>query len=1192
MSKRYNQGGREFIVDQIIERKPRASDNAYTRISSLITSQTAKHDLDNLKSEIDRITSDGIIASYEKQGLQREWASLQSAYTSIAEQFTSDSELSSNPAFVSLRQHYLALADLMADILEDMSSDYVGDVSILSDSFTQIYQELTICETILNSINDFIKNYTINITGSREILGDTQITAGIYRGGTEQQNPEYIDGNNYTWRRIDDAETFTPRNGKSIVINSGDLPVSPCRFSVTWEDKEEKEASLSLIFELQWGTIKQYAWSNALTVEDLQGLMPSAWYDDPPLQPEDMSYLWRRESTDNGKTWQYFRENGENGGAPQYFYKYTKTNDPEAYKGGGILFTYRNKIFAVGSTLLGAGMAGWLDHVPEGEQYQDDYLWTKIVHSDGTYDIIPPPQKGENAKDIRIVASQETYKLSTRGMVQIDQEFTFALQRWYVNGTATWTVSPDPEVVTSDLEIIEQDNPDILKLKIKTGSYLSQFTVSVSCEGFEATRDITILGINAGEESPWYFKVYPEDPNGELPVYNRETGVVDFGNSIWPASSPEGVLITGDYILYKTKVIQNSSDTEGHIEPVPYYFVEGEGTGDAGHWEMLDTNSPYYSEAMGTMLADVVNMHDMPVTVGAMYGFFQNLSAQNAFIENLFAHSIELKNKNGEIGDIHSQGYYRGAWQNEEIDSGFYLGADGYAELFRAILRDVTIISESDSGDVVFSIGNVYPAIEYTHSESGNTKNFEDLLPDINDYNYYDVTIDNKSALLCISEGFISDVGWLRFNTGSVTVPYACTLQAAASNSSGGSVTCNGSTILNLPGFSGEMVWQTFSVEAGDVINIDGFVDVYVRSYPDSDGTTRTIEYKSEYLSDGSYAYTHPTDIAIAGVLLVNATSRYSSYFPICVFDSYDVPSNRTTGIVCNGVSFDSIAWRRTSLSNLISSMKMSFTVGQEYSATSGSTFSMKGVTYNVTSFIIQGNILSLTTTQGQLSVSDDYYAKSAILNTEAQDGATIIKTLLPAKKSATNPTRQVGSAGDRFDNIYSISGNFSGKLTANRLSSTNTPLVIFQYAGDAVENNDYSIVNTNLDPDALTKSFYSNRGFRLWNNRFIEISGVDQIAQDDETYVYFEELIAGENLGGDVNLDFDTLPYVSVVAYGNYDSLSGNGNTPVLSVNRINSKGCYVLNDGVTGQFCIRIEGFLNQEAFNYLVSEYGIQI
>ena len=267
MSNRYNNAGRELVVDRVIELKRRGSVTVST-ISQAISSQTQMKDLQALKDAIAGITSDGIITSYEKQGLRREWASLQNSYTTIAEQFTSDESLKDNPSFVSLRQAYLKLSAIMDKVFADMSTDYVGDdVKEISDDFYSIYELLTVCQTILNGINDFARNYSIIVSGSREALDGTLLTAGIYRGGVEQMNPEFIDGTNYTWRRVDEPDEFTPQHGKSITIDSDDLPVSPCRFSVTWADAEEQEASLSIVFELEWGTIIEYAWSNALTSE-------------------------------------------------------------------------------------------------------------------------------------------------------------------------------------------------------------------------------------------------------------------------------------------------------------------------------------------------------------------------------------------------------------------------------------------------------------------------------------------------------------------------------------------------------------------------------------------------------------------------------------------------------------------------------------------------------------------------------------------------------------------------------------------------------------------------------------------------------------------------------------------------------------------------------------------------------------
>lgn len=707
MSKQYNNAGREIVVDRVIELKRKSSSNAFTRIQSTITGQQNQVDLDALKDALEGITSDGIISSYEKQGLRREWASLQSSYVSIAEQFTSNPDLSNNASFLQMRLLYTQLKEIMDKVFADMSTDYVGDdVKDITDGFYEIYQLLSVCQTILNGLNDFSRNYTISVSGNREVLSGTQLTAGIYRGGVEQQNPEFIDGNNYTWTRIDDADSFESRNGKTLLLNSDDLPISPCRFSVIWKDYEQ-QTTLSVVFEVTYGTIVEYAWSNAVTEEELKGLMPGLWSPTVPTKPDDVKYLWRRETSDNRKTYQYFRDtgtegvsmsslvplyaigesattapdsdyeswsitmparpegmylwrvdkitysdgtieytspimvtgdSGDIGTAPEYWYKYTKTNDPDAYKGGAALITIHGKAVSIHGTTLVSGMGKWLPYVPQGPQYEDDYLWTMIKHADGTSDIIPPAKQGAPAFDIRIIASQESYQLSSRGVVITEQTFTFTLERWYVTGKANWSVSPDPSTVPDQLSCDADRNQDVFHVTIKKGASLTSFVVSVKCDYMEITRDLTIVGVDGGEESAIYLKVYPLDPNGAKPIFYRDSQTWIKNGSVWPEETPDGEpLITGDYLLYLTEVRQNQSATTGKVEPVPYYFVRGEGVGDAGEWVLLDSDSPYYSEAMGTVLADVVNMPDMPVTVGALYGFFKNFAAEDAVIDSLTA---------------------------------------------------------------------------------------------------------------------------------------------------------------------------------------------------------------------------------------------------------------------------------------------------------------------------------------------------------------------------------------------------------------------------------------------------------------------------------------------------------------------------------------------------------------------------
>ena len=662
---RRNLAGNEYIVDRIIERKNRSSFNASSLIG-MVGQQTSMKDFEALRESIDNITSDGVITAYEKQGLQREWASLVNAYTTVAEQFAENEELSDSAAYVLLRRYYTELKAIMDRVFQDMSTDYAGDdIKKISDDFSKVYEQISVCQSIINGINDFLKNFSINVTGDKAVLDGSTLTAGIYRSGIEQLAPEYINGDNYTWTRIDDSEGFQQKKGKSITLSSEDLPSSPCRFSVLWSDPDKAEHSLSIVFEVTYGVIKEWAWSNAETSEELAGMMPSAWSEDSGNQPSDKKYLWRRESSDNRKTYQYFREtgpegekgdkgdtgatgpqgpqgepgkdgaDGEDGQSPKYYYKYTKTDEPDAYKGGTSAILIHGRMISIHGTTLVVGTSEWYDHVPQGEQYENDFLWTKIVQPDGRVDIIPPPQQGKPAYGIEVVTSNRTYQLTTRDVVKEDTPFTFTIERHYVEDTAEWTIVPDPQTVPSQLVREDSGNPDILKLTIKKGSTLPEFSVTAVCGNYSDSIDIK--GVDGGEESAYYFKVYPANGTDPMPIYNRELGTINWNgaNEKLPKESPEGPLITGDYIIIKTKVIQNASDSEGSIEPIPFYFEEGGNIGSAGEWKMLSVDSPSYSEAMGTMIADITSLPNMPVTTGAFYGFYRDLAAQRAFFISL-----------------------------------------------------------------------------------------------------------------------------------------------------------------------------------------------------------------------------------------------------------------------------------------------------------------------------------------------------------------------------------------------------------------------------------------------------------------------------------------------------------------------------------------------------------------------------
>lgn len=684
MAYRYNQAGREIVADRFIELRPRNKrlPSAVSNISSQLQQQQISKDLDALKDQLNDITSDGVITSYEKQGLQREWSALQSAYTNVAERFQASDDLKQNASYIALRNMYDKLAELMSDIFADMSTDYIlpSDIESISKSFSDIYQQLNVCQTVLNGITDFERTYTIQITGVRDVLNGTQITAGIYRNGVLQQNSEFVDGNNYTWKRIDSSEGWEEKHGQSLYLTLSDLPVSPCRFSVTWEDKEEQESTLSIVFEVQYGTIKEYTWSNALTSDGLASLGDGSWSTTVPIQPEGVLYLWRRESSDNRKTWQYFRETGEQGDkgdqgpqgekgeqgetgpqgpqgpqgepgedgtGPKYYYKYTKTDDPDAWKTGASMLLWHGRAINIKGTTLVVGNGEWSDHVPEGEQYKDDYLWMKVVYPDGTEDHILMQKEGKPAYDIKIIPSNTTYQMSSRGTVLADQKFTFTVEKKNITETVKWQVDPDSQYNENDISAeLDADDPEVLHVTVKTGTTLEGFTVTAYTEVIAVSDVCPVAGVKAGEPKPVYLKIYPQDPNGAYPIYSKASqSVIDNNGAVWPETISEGTVIEGDYLIYKCWVVDTDESTvtsSTKWEPLPFRCEWDDDANDYVWKPLQYSTSNNWSEIMGTILGDMTSFKDNPVTTSSAYAFFQQLAVCAAFIYNLVVRHLEV----------------------------------------------------------------------------------------------------------------------------------------------------------------------------------------------------------------------------------------------------------------------------------------------------------------------------------------------------------------------------------------------------------------------------------------------------------------------------------------------------------------------------------------------------------------------
>ena len=408
---------------------------------------------------------------------------------------------------------------------------------------------------------------------------------------------------------------------------------------------------------------QQYYYSSSY-----DSLQDGTWVDAPEEHPGTALWLRRKVVYSDGSIWLgdpycVSPDPSGNDSAPKYYFKYTKTNDPDAWKGGGILFVHGSKLLTAGHILLTAGMGGWLDHVPEGSQYADDFLWTKIVHADGSVDIIPHPQKGEPAYGIDIAAEPAAYQLTSRGVVRDNPAtITLVVIRHYVTARAVWSISPSNDEIKLTPN---ESNTDIATVTIAQGSKIKSFSVTVEIDEKDISATIIVAGVDGGVAVSHYFGIYPLDEADARPSYFKDTGYIDFGNSVFPDYvDGVGPIQEGDYVIFMTDVYAASTDEEPtSTEPIPYYY-----TGSV--WAMVNEQSPDYSEIMGTMLGDVTAMPDMPITTGAFYGFFQNLAAQAAFINRLFANYIKLG------GAIYGGGY-DAEGNNPTNANGFYLDKDG-----------------------------------------------------------------------------------------------------------------------------------------------------------------------------------------------------------------------------------------------------------------------------------------------------------------------------------------------------------------------------------------------------------------------------------------------------------------------------------------------------------------------------------
>lgn len=577
------------------------------------------------------------------------------------------------------------------------------------------FSGLSLSQSISNNFTtSFSQLYTLSIDGPREVTKEgIFLTANIYKGTTQMNNAEFVIPENFSWSVEGDEST---KSGKSILLTSSNIDKSPSTVTCTWSHYYNSDnqtgvmgeglAALTTTISISWADIIQYT-SSASADEDFIRLLPNeAWHDEKPLQTSS-SYIWRRVSTDNGKSWMYFRETGEqgeqgpqgpqgpqgekgeqgetgpqgpqgepgkdgqDGKAPVYYYKWTKTNDPDAWKGGAIAFRYGNKLMTYGDTLMMAGNGAWSTEIPQGIQYEDDYLWTKIVHPDGKVDIIPPAQKGTPAVDFSIEVNPSTYLMTEREYVKTKQ--VLKLNCVKINYTrldkAEWSVLP----ANSDKVYFSTEGGEKLEGNVQTvKDDIAYLTIDVGAE-FKSIRIVCKLA-EVGERE----KIVTATYNAFTPEY---LGKVDetLGQT-YPTMTAEGPVRVGDVVVRVYEDVEGNKTSE-------YMICTEAGIDEDGerytNWAINDVDSDNNSKLMIAGIYDAILSGSQNAD---MLQMVHQLVARYISAEYIRITGAIHGGKYDRNGNLITDGEY------SDLSTGSYLGADGKlkadsAEFYNAIVE-------------------------------------------------------------------------------------------------------------------------------------------------------------------------------------------------------------------------------------------------------------------------------------------------------------------------------------------------------------------------------------------------------------------------------------------------------------------------------------------------------------------------
>ena len=283
----------------------------------------------------------------------------------------------------------------------------------------------------------------------------------------------------------------------------------------------------------------------------------------------------------------------------------------------------------------------WVD---EASRPQPDatyqFLWERFSDDDGTTWSEPRLFQSYGEKFIEIILSRPTYDMSARGNTVSEQ--TVKASARIVGITAEsliWTITKGDatESITGQ---------SVIDVVIPADYRFTAVGIEVRGGGLSASANIVANII--GDAKPVRLKTIDRstDPPADFP------GTLDDGSS----------LADGDYILCYVM-------DKGKRVLVPYRF-----DASSGNWNPVQGNESNFSEIVSSVAPEVLADSNTVASTSAIYAFFQNLFASNAFIETLEAMTLRIK------GAIYGGGYDQYG-NNSTGSGGVYINKDGLVNI-------------------------------------------------------------------------------------------------------------------------------------------------------------------------------------------------------------------------------------------------------------------------------------------------------------------------------------------------------------------------------------------------------------------------------------------------------------------------------------------------------------------------------